>query len=43
MATIRYEIRMSRDGWRVHCRGVEGPAYSEGAEAIRDKLFIAGN
>lgn len=42
MATIRYEIRMSPDGWRVRCRGVEGPAYSESAEAIRDTLFIAG-
>ena len=42
MATIRYDIVRSADGWRVHCKGVEGPAYSESTEAIRDTLFIAG-
>lgn len=33
---------MSPAGWRVRCNGVEGPAYAESDEAIRDTLFIAG-
>jgi hypothetical protein len=43
MATIRYEIMRSADGWRVHCNGVEGPAYADSGEAIRDTLFTAAN
>lgn len=41
MATTKYEIVRSADGWRVRCNGVEGPAYSASLEAIRDTLFIA--
>lgn len=42
MATIRYDIVMSPDGWRVHCKGLEGPPFSSSDEAIRDALFAAG-
>jgi len=42
MGTIRYDIVMSPDGWRVRCKGVEGPAFAQSDEAIRDTLFVAG-
>jgi hypothetical protein len=41
MGTIRYDIVMSPDGWRVRCKGMEGPAFSSSDEAIRDALFAA--
>ena len=41
MTVIKYDIIRSPDGWRVHCNGVEGPAYADSLDAIRDTLFIA--
>lgn len=38
---IKYEIVRAADGWRVHCKGVEGPAFAESSEAIRDTLSAA--
>ena len=41
MASIRYDIMRSPDGWRVHCNGTEGPAFADSLDAIRDTLHTA--